>query len=253
MADRRMFNKQIIDSDAFLDMPLSTQALYFHLAMRADDDGFVDNPKKIQKIINASPDDLKVLDGKRYILTFESGVIVIKHWRLHNTLRFDRYKKTSYLEERSQLGIKENKSYTEIKNIKNITWQPDGNHCEPQISIDKISIDKISIDIVEEIISYLNMKANTSYKYSTASTKKHISARLTENYTIDNFKNVIDKKVKEWRGTEMEKYIRPETLFGTKFENYLNQKDTPKKKNSFNNISERDYDYAEMERKLLEK
>ena len=113
MAERRMFTKQIIDSDAFLDMPLSAQALYFHLCMRADDDGFVNSPKRIAKLINASDDDLKILLMKRFILVFESGVIVIKHWRMHNTLKSDRYKPTDYQEELAQLSLKPNKSYTD--------------------------------------------------------------------------------------------------------------------------------------------
>lgn len=91
MAEKRMFTKSIIDSDAFLEMPLSAQALYFHLNMRADDDGFVNNPKRITDYVNASADDLKILLAKRFIIRFDSGVIVIKHWRMHNTLRSDRY------------------------------------------------------------------------------------------------------------------------------------------------------------------
>ena len=113
MAERRMFAKTIIDSDAFLDMPLSTQALYFHLSMRADDDGFINNPKKIQRMIGASEDDLKLLIAKRFILPFDSGVVVIKHWKIHNYIQKDRYKPTIYQEELSQLEEKENKSYTE--------------------------------------------------------------------------------------------------------------------------------------------
>ena len=80
MAEKRMFTQKIIDSDAFLDMPLSTQALYFHLNMRADDDGFVNNPKRIQRTIGASDDDLKLLVVKRFVIGFDNGVIVIKHW-----------------------------------------------------------------------------------------------------------------------------------------------------------------------------
>lgn len=113
MAERRMFAKTIIDSDAFLDMPLSAQALYFHLSMRADDDGFVNNPKKIQRMIGASDDDCKLLVLKRFILTFESGVIVIKHWKIHNYIQKDRYKETVYLEEKSKLALTKNKAYTE--------------------------------------------------------------------------------------------------------------------------------------------
>ena len=112
MAERRMFAKTIIDSDAFTDMPLSTQALYFHLSMRADDDGFINNPKKIQRMIGASDDDLKVLVMKRFIIPFESGIVVIKHWKIHNYIRGDRKKDTMYPEEMSMLIEKDNGAYS---------------------------------------------------------------------------------------------------------------------------------------------
>ena len=113
MAEKRMFTKSIIDSDAFLEMPLSAQALYFHLNMGADDDGFVNNPKRITDYVNASADDLKILLAKRFIIRFDSGVIVIKHWRMHNTLRSDRYRPTDYQDELALLCVKANKAYTE--------------------------------------------------------------------------------------------------------------------------------------------
>ena len=112
MAERRMFSKTIIDSDAFLEMPLSTQALYFHLSMRADDDGFVNNPKKIQRMIGASEDDLKLLIAKSFLITFDTGIVVIKHWRIHNYIRADRKHDTKYTEELSMLNVKENGAYT---------------------------------------------------------------------------------------------------------------------------------------------
>ena len=112
MAERRMFAKTIIDSDAFLNMPLTTQALYFHLCMRADDDGFVNNPQKIQRMIGASDDDLKILCAKNFIIPFESGIIVIKHWKIHNYIQNDRYKPTVYEEEKALLSVKNNKAYT---------------------------------------------------------------------------------------------------------------------------------------------
>jgi len=112
MANKRMFTMKIVDSDAFLDMSLSAQCLYFHLNMRADDDGFVGNPKRVMKVINASEDDLKLLIMKRFVLSFEGGVIVIKHWRMHNTLSQNRYHETQYLDEKSLLRIKENGSYS---------------------------------------------------------------------------------------------------------------------------------------------
>ncbi|EGO7616164.1 DNA replication protein [Enterococcus faecalis] len=107
-----MFAKTIIDSDAFLDMPLSTQSLYFHLSMRADDDGFINNPKKIQRMVGCGDDDLKLLMVKRFILVFDSGVIVIKHWKIHNYIRNDRYKPTLYQEEKAELAEKNSKAYT---------------------------------------------------------------------------------------------------------------------------------------------
>jgi len=112
MASKRMFTMKICDSDAFLDMPLSAQCLYFHLNMRADDDGFIDNPKRITRLIGANEDDLKLLIAKRFVLAFESGVIVIKHWRMHNTLSKNRYYETQYLDEKAQLLLKENGAYS---------------------------------------------------------------------------------------------------------------------------------------------
>lgn len=148
MAERRMFTQKIIDSDAFLDMPLSTQALYFHLNMRADDDGFVNNPKRIQRTVGASEDDLKLLIAKRFLLCFENGVIVIKHWRMHNTLRKDRYNPTQYQEQFAMLDVKNNSAYTEKKpDVDGLatTRQPLGNHSATQYRIGKDSIGKDSI------------------------------------------------------------------------------------------------------------
>jgi len=112
MAERRMFAKKIIDSDAFLEMPLSSQALYFHLSMRADDDGFLNNPKRIMRTVCAAEDDLRVLLTKRFIILFDSGIVVIKHWRMHNYIQKDRYTPTNYIEEKGTLAIKNNNAYT---------------------------------------------------------------------------------------------------------------------------------------------
>ena len=142
MAERRMFAKTIIDSDAFLDMPLSAQALYFHLSMRADDDGFVNNPKKIQRMVGASEDDYNLLIINQFIITFESGVIVIKHWKIHNYIRPDRYKPTLYQEEKSLLAENENKAYAEADNF----GIPNGYQTDTQDSIDKDNIVKYNID-----------------------------------------------------------------------------------------------------------
>lgn len=161
MANKRMFTMKIVDSDSFLDMPLSTQCLYFHLNMRADDDGFIGNPKRICKLIGCNDDDLKLLIAKRFVLVFDNGVIVIKHWRMHNTIQKDRYTPTTYSDELKQLGIKDNKSYTlspmETKCIQNVSTD---------IDIDK-DIDKdIDIDIDKDInnkIIYLLSSSKNTY------------------------------------------------------------------------------------------
>ena len=140
MAERRMFAKTIIDSDAFLDMPLSTQALYFHLAMRADDEGFVNNPKKIQRMVSASEDDLKVLATKRFIIPFESGVVVIRHWKIHNYIQNDRKHDTVCEDEKSLITVKKNGEYEMYTDcIQN------GYNLDTEVSIGKDSIVEDSI------------------------------------------------------------------------------------------------------------
>ena len=111
MAQRRMFSKKVTDTDAFLDMPLSTQALYFHLNMHADDDGFIDNTKTIQRMIGSSDDDRKLLVAKQFLLPFENGVVVIKDWRVHNYIRKDTYNQTMYPNELEQLNINDSGQY----------------------------------------------------------------------------------------------------------------------------------------------
>lgn len=112
MADRRMFSKWLVDSDLFMDMPTSSQALYFHLGVRADDDGFVANPKRIAEMIGSSRDDLKILIAKGFVIGFSSGVIVITHWKVNNQIRKDRYKPTIFQEEKAMLELKEVSTYT---------------------------------------------------------------------------------------------------------------------------------------------
>lgn len=141
MAQRRMFNKTVTNNDNFLEMPDSSQNLYFHLSMNADDDGFVDNWKSIMRMTGHKDDDLKVLIAKRYVIPFESGVIVIRHWRLNNYLQKDRIVQTNYKMEKSQLKLDDNNVYTlDTKCI----------HSIDKYSIDKCSIDKCSIDKKEK-------------------------------------------------------------------------------------------------------
>ena len=205
MAERRMFAKTIIDSDAFLDMPLSTQALYFHLSMRADDDGFINNPKKVQRMIGSSDDDLKLLVAKNFIIPFESGIVVIKHWKIHNYIRNDRYKETVYQEERKQLVEKENKAYTFIKvNDENYLGIPNDNQVvyqmETQDRLGKDSIGKDSIDKdkipYEKIIDLFHSLCPSYSKVMklTDSRKKTIKARYNEyNKEVSIFETLFRK------------------------------------------------------------
>lgn len=114
MAQRRMFSLTVIDTDKFLEMPNSSQLLYFHLAMRADDDGFVSSPKKIQKMVNCSEDDLRILIAKQFVIPFDSGICVIRHWRIHNYIQSDRYHETQYLYEKSQIAQQDNGAYGRV-------------------------------------------------------------------------------------------------------------------------------------------
>jgi len=111
MAQRRMFSKKITETDLFLDMPMSAQCLYFHLNMSADDDGFIGNAKTIRRMIGASEDDLKLLFAKEFLIPFESGVVVVKDWKIHNYIRSDRYNETVYQDEKKHLKQLDNGRY----------------------------------------------------------------------------------------------------------------------------------------------
>ena len=148
MAKRRMFSLDIVDSDAFLSLPLSAQALYFHLGMRADDDGFVGKPLAIMKSIGSNNGDMESLIAKRFVLYFsEEGIIIVKHWWMHNLRRKDRYTPTTYREIAEKLYLDSNNSYTtnpekeKFLETINTPWQPNGNQTATQ---DKISKDKLS-------------------------------------------------------------------------------------------------------------
>ncbi|CRS48784.1 DNA replication protein%2C putative [Streptococcus equi subsp. equi] len=246
MAQRRMFSKKIIETDFFLEMSPTAKLLYFYLNMSADDDGFVGNPKTIKLISGATDDDLKILIAKQFIIPFDSGVIVIKDWRIHNYIQKDRYNKTQYLEEKSQLFVEENGAYT--KCIQNVSKM------DTQVRLGKERLGKENIYIVEQSpteylfpewleekyveqvkkgnpknfdyripIAYLNQKTNSNYKFVDSNINL-VKARLRDGYNLDDFKAVVDKKHGEWGNSDMAKYLRPSTLFNaSKFESYLNQ------------------------------
>jgi len=244
MAERRMMSKSIIKSDTFLDMPATTQNLYFHMLLDADDDGFINAPKSIMRMIGAKDDDMKVLAAKQFVIPFESGVVVIKDWKIHNYIQNDRYK-PSTLPERDLLNIQKDKTYT----LKNDVSRMD-TECIQTVSIgkdrlgkvrlgkDRIGKDRVGKDSIDtlchvshddvdkshiEIIEYLNLKTGSKFKPTTKPYVQAIRSRLKEGYTVDDFKTVIDKKCREWKGTKLEKYLTPKTLFApSHFDTYLN-------------------------------
>jgi len=199
MANRRMFNKEIVNSDAFSSMPISSQALYFHLGMEADDDGFINNPLRVVRAINVSSDDLNLLLVKRFILQFQSGVIVIKHWRKNNQIRYDRYKTTTYKDEAMLLYVKDDGTYTlNAENTNAIPFMAPngvnyGNQLATQYSIDKVSVVKVSED-----------------KLSKSSSKNVSIIKPTDKPTTDkDFMEVMDAELgNDTRFLELERIIK---------------------------------------------
>lgn len=248
MANKRMFTMHIVDSDAFLDMPLSTQALYFHLNMRADDDGFIGNPKRIQRLIGASEDDLKILVAKRFVLAFEDGVIVIKHWRMHNTIRKDRYTPTAYQEELSELLLKGNSSYSFTTGNQLATnWQP-------MVTTD------IGLDIDIDIDKDIDIDNSTSDEVNAGKPAKSVKHKYGE------YKNVLltDEELDKLKERFSDYKIRIEQLSeyiaskGTKYKSHYatilswarREKESNKEKkpatNKFHNFEQRDTDYDKL-------
>ena len=239
-----MMSKSIIKSDTFIDMPATTQNLYFHMLIDADDDGFINAPKSIMRMIGAKDDDMKVLAAKQFVIPFESGVVVIKDWKIHNYIQNDRYK-PSTLPERDLLNIQKDKTYTLKSDVSRMDTE-----CIQTVSIgkdrlgkvrlgkDRIGKDRVGKDSIDtlchvshddvdkshiEIIEYLNLKTGSKFKPTTKPYVQAIRSRLKEGYTVDDFKTVIDKKCREWKGTKLEKYLTPKTLFApSHFDTYLN-------------------------------
>lgn len=222
MAERRMFTKKITDSDAFTALPPTTQALYFHLCMNADDDGF--NNKIRQAMFNAHADqnDFNLLVQQRFIIPFDNkGVIVIKHWKMHNIIRTDRYHKTEYIEEKSKLILKENGVYTEHSNQTTTNGIPCDNQMEPEVRLGKVSIGKDSI-----------YSANFTHFWEVYPKKKEKSrayacykARLNDGYSEDELIKAAQNYAQECKKEKREeRYIKLAGTFlgpNTPFVDYL--------------------------------
>lgn len=177
MAQKRAISTKVVDTDAFLSMPQSTQLLYMHLLVRGDDDGFLDNPKSVMSLCRANEDDFKILMAKQYIIPFDSGVIVIRHWRIHALIRCDRYKPTEYQSERSQLEIGSDNAYVLAD--------------KGQLSIDAVSEAKELSAPAEEKpkISILKEFLNVYSKYP-CSIGKNKKSSLNLYYSWLNGKNI---------------------------------------------------------------
>lgn len=214
MARKRMFSLDVVDSDIFLEMPLSTQALYFQLGMRADDDGFIGNPKRLLKLLGCNEDDLKLLVAKGFVILFESGIIVITHWKQNNYLRNDRYKTTVYADELACLKAK-NGVYIQDNNVGIPSGIPNGNQRYTQYSIDKSSIDKnscccnnnIYIPTKENVKNYINNNNYTfdpEYFYNYYSSRNwYIGKTPIENF--DQLKSIMDNwQIQEQKSVQSE-------------------------------------------------
>lgn len=252
MRNKRMFSLDVVDTDAFLDMPVTSQALYFHLGMRADDDGFVSSPKKIIKTSGCNIDDLQVLISKRFIIPFESGVVVITDWKTNNYLRPDRYNETRCISEKKMLTV--NNGKYELTTDGTASGIPNVNQCVTQKRIEteenKYIVEQSPTSYpFQEVIEYLNQKTGKNFKSGSKANQKHIKARFSEGFTLEDFKKVIDLKCEEWSGSQMETYLRPETLFGNKFDSYLNACPAAKHQSQEPDEIEESVDYSQMDRR----
>lgn len=242
MAQRRMFSKQITDTDAFLDMPATAQNLYFHLNMHADDDGFLGNAKTIRRMIGASEDDLKILLAKQFVLMFPDGVAVIRDWHIHNYIAKDRYHSTVYEKDKKKLLLNNTKQYemqSPKKAVESVDQKDvseldtprihDAHETDTEVKLVKSkSKKKAMVKDTEpipykEIIDYLNQKTGQGLKPTTKLYRQLIRARWREKYRLNDFKRVIDNKALDWKGTKFWRFMTPKTLFASgHFNIYLN-------------------------------
>ena len=198
MAERRMFAKTIIDSDAFLEMSETARLLYYDLCMRADDDGFINSPKKIQRMIGATDRDLENLIAKKFIIMFESGVVVIKHWKIHNYIQKDRYKPTVYKDEMAQLEVKENNAYSLYTDCIQNVYKLD---TQVRLGKDRLGKDNNNIPppppkLEKEHINgaeFVTM-TNDEYEKLIATYGKEFTDKCVE--VLDNYKGSSGKKYK---------------------------------------------------------
>ena len=190
MAERRMFAKTIVDSDMFIDMPMSARLLYYDLAMRADDDGFVNSPKKIMRFVGASMDDMNVLIAKQFIIPFESGVVVIKHWKIHNYIQKDRYKATSYQAEKESLTLKNGTYYTDdLPDVSNLDTEciQDVYSLDTQDRLGKVRLGKDRIELGKD-----RVRDRERQELESAHAPENLPLEIAENKNNKNNENDVN-------------------------------------------------------------
>ena len=184
MAERRMFAKTIVDSDMFIDMPMSARLLYYDLAMRADDDGFVNSPKKIMRFVGASMDDMNVLIAKQFIIPFESGVVVIKHWRIHNYIRKDTYKETPYKDEKALLYLDKNNGYRLENECPSTNRQRTVNEPSTQVRLGKDRLGKVRLELGKD-----RVRDRDRQELESAHAPENLPLEIAENKNNKNNEN----------------------------------------------------------------
>lgn len=266
MANKRMFSLYVIDSDAFLDMPLTTQALYFHLCMRADDDGFINNPKKIQRMVRATDDDMKLLIAKQFLIPFETGVLVIRHWKVHNAIRKDMYKPTMCLAEKAFVDTDDTGVY-QVRNepvtdtvrgcIEGVTDSAQSR--DETVTLDKNRLDKDRLinNNEQSEIAHESVKERFEYLWDIYPNKKGkkrafeaFQRALKKGVTIDQIRDGIEAYVRYIKASGIDmRYVKQGSTFFA--QESWNDDWTPEKpKNAFNQFEHNEYDFDELEKEL---
>lgn len=286
MAEKRMFTKSIIDSDNFLDLPATTQTLYFHLGMRADDEGFINNARSIARMVGATSDDIDLLVDNDFLIAFDSSVVVITHWRLNNNVQKDRLKETIYTEERAQLVVKENGAYAlrsqsgaEIEQLANkldtdckqndtecfqnvskmeaSANKMDANVTEmlPQNRIDKNRLDKSSVDkssVGESSVERADKPAPTRTQFQKP-TLDEVKEYVVDHGLLTEVNPARFFDYYESNGWKVGKNPMKDWRAAVRNWSRTDTRASTKPKNGFNNFSQRDTDMAELEKALLGK
>ena len=255
MAQRRMFSLAVIDTDKFNDMPISARLLYYELGMRADDDGFIASPKKIIKMVGCSEDDLKSLIVKGFVICFESGVIVITHWKMHNYIQNDRYRKSIYQEERSKLNLSNNiYSLSDISKVDTECIQ-DVSIMDTQDRLGKDSLGKDRLEIDKYMSTSVDSSAHFDYKTIVNSfnsicislpkvqkmteirkkkiknLQKHLGDTAVEDYfSMVESSDFLTGRTGKWTGCNFDWALKPENITKVIEGNYANKQVIPNKR-----------------------